>query len=471
MTAFLLNNKLVKTTAPAGMVLLDFIRREKGLKGTKSACREGDCGSCTVLLGALDDENNINYHAITSCITPLGNAHGKHVVTIEGLNNNEITPVQKVLIDAAATQCGYCTPGIVLSLTGYVLSNKEYTFDKAKDAVGGNICRCTGYKSIENAIEKLIARLNAENIGGDLNKLITGRYVPENFSKVKNVLKNIEPYKPTEKAAMVIGGGTDLYVQQPDKMIAIDPFLVSNDKMLTSITIDGNWCKVGAACKITDLLEHDAIQKAIPGFKQFMKLIASKLIRNIATIAGNLVNASPIGDLSVFFLALGAELRLESEERGVRKVKLKDFFKAYKTIDLQEGELVSSINFKLPDERTKFNFEKVSKRKYLDIATVNTAILIDLEDAKIKEINLSVGGVAPIPLYLKNTCEFLLGKELNEKTIMEAAEILNKEIAPISDVRGSVGYKRLLARQLFYAHFFELFPENFRGMEIMPTNF
>lgn len=201
-----------------------------------------------------------------------------------------------------------------------------------------------------------------------------------------------------------------------------------------------------------------------------MELIASKLIRNTATVAGNIVNASPIGDLSILFLALDAELGLKSRDKETRNVKLKEFFKAYKTIDLKKGELVTSINFRSPGTKTKFNFEKVSKRKYLDIATVNSAILVEVDREKVKGVNLSIGGVAAVPLYLKGTCEYLLGKELNETTILEAAEILNKEIAPISDVRGSAEYKRLLARQLFYAHFLKLFPENVKNMELRPTN-
>ena len=134
MTEFLLNDKLVKTDVSDGIILLDFIRGNKKLKGTKSACREGDCGSCTVLVGTLGD-NRVNYQAITSCITPLGNMHKKHVVTIEGLNNSEISPIQQAMVDTAAIQCGYCTPGIVLSLTAYVLSNNRYDFESAKNAV------------------------------------------------------------------------------------------------------------------------------------------------------------------------------------------------------------------------------------------------------------------------------------------------------------------------------------------------
>ncbi len=466
MTEFLLNNKLIHTDLPKGMVLLDFIRNERGLKGTKTACREGDCGSCTVLLGTLGVEGNIHYKAITSCITPLGNAHGKHVVTIEGLNSKEISPVQKSLVDTAAIQCGYCTPGIVLSLTGYVLSETNYSFKRAKDAVGGNICRCTGYKSIERAIDELNNILKTNQIKGGIDDLSAKNFIPAYFKDVKSQLRKIESSDSSENAIQVIGGGTDLYVQRPDEMIEVQPRLVSDDSSLTSITLQDNKLKIGAACKMTDLLENKALRDAIPGFENFIELIASKLIRNIATIAGNIVNASPIGDLSILFLALDAELEIESSDKQQRKIKLKDFFKAYKKIDLQKNEIIKSIKIELPNGRSKFNFEKVSKRKYLDIASVNSAILVEHDNNEITNIHMAVGGVAPIPMYLNKTCKFLKDKELSDKVIAEAAGVLGKEISPISDVRGSAEYKKLLTRQLFYAHFIELFPEYLMNLEI-----
>ncbi|NJO90606.1 MAG: 2Fe-2S iron-sulfur cluster binding domain-containing protein [Chloroflexia bacterium] len=466
MTEFLLNNKLIRTDLPKGMILLDFIRNERGLKGTKTACREGDCGSCTILLGTLNSKGDIHYKAITSCITPLGNAHGKHVVTIEGLNSKEISPVQKSLVDTAAIQCGYCTPGIVLSLTGYVLSEANYSFERAKDAVGGNICRCTGYKSIERAIEELNNVLKSSKMDDGMDALVANNFVPAYFKDIKSQLQKIKSSGSSENASQVIGGGTDLYVQRPDEMIEVEPRLVSNDPSLTSITLQGGKLKIGAACKMTELLENKTLQDTIPGFKNFIELIASKLIRNIATVAGNIVNASPIGDLSILFLALDAMLEIETFDKKRREVKLKDFFKAYKKIDLQKNEMIKSITIELPDGRSKFNFEKVSKRKYLDIASVNSAILVEHDDHKITDIHMAVGGVAPIPKYLSETCKFLKGKELSDKTIAEAAELLGEEISPISDVRGSAEYKKLLAKQLFYAHFLELFPEYLMNLEI-----
>ena len=163
---------------------------------------------------------------------------------------------------------------------------------------------------------------------------------------------------------------------------------------------------------------------------------------------------------------MDANLELGTLDESKREIKLKSFFKGYKLIDLGENEIVRAIKFELPGTRTKFNFEKVSKRKYLDIATVNSACLIEVSEDKIEKIHLSIGGVAPVPLYLIKTCEKLHGSIINGKNIKEAAIILDEEISPISDVRGSAEYKRLLARQLFYVHFLNLFPRQLENFKI-----
>ncbi len=154
MITFILNNEKVSTGSPAGSSLLDFVRYETGLPGTKIGCREGDCGACTVLMGSLEN-GTVSYKSIVSCLTPLVNVHGKHIVTVEGINTGHLSPVQKALVDNSATQCGFCTPGIVMSLTAFSLADTKPTAETAIASVSGNICRCTGYKSIEKAAEAI----------------------------------------------------------------------------------------------------------------------------------------------------------------------------------------------------------------------------------------------------------------------------------------------------------------------------
>lgn len=204
--------------------------------------------------------------------------------------------------------------------------------------------------------------------------------------------------------------------------------------------------------------ESTVFQKYLPRLKRFMDLIASLPIRNSATVGGNIINASPIGDMTIFFLALNASVILNNGLKQ-RKILLKDLFKGYKELDKSEDEYLEFIEFKLPSKNSYFNFEKVSKRTHLDIASVNSAIYIELENDIIKEIHLAAGGVAPIPLYLKNTSKYLIGKRIEIDLLNDALTILQSEISPISDIRGSEDYKRLLLNQLFKAHFIELYPE------------
>ena len=468
MTTFLLNDTLVRTDVPKGMSLLNFIRNEAGLKGTKSGCKEGDCGACTVLEGTLQD-GKVIYKSIVSCLTPLGNVHGKHIVTVEGLNNNELTPVQQVMVDNAATQCGFCTPGFVVSFTGYSLSAKAGNPEEAIASVAGNICRCTGYKSIEKAAFILADILKNKDTKQSLEWLIKNRFVPEYFKEVKAKLETI---KPDEKILSApdkqIAGGTDLMVQQPE-MITISAleFLSLNDD-LKQIYKNGNTLIVGGAVTVNQLLENKDFSRAFPKAKSWFKLISSEQIRNTATLAGNIVNASPIGDMSIFFLALDAVLVLEKNNNS-RKVALKEFFIDYKKIDKEDNEIIKSVEFNLLTEYDRFNFEKVSKRIHLDIASVNTAIFLKTKENIIIKALLSAGGVAPVPKFLYQTSDFLSGKKLTPELLAGAQSVMEKEVSPIDDIRGSEYYKKLLLKQLLTAHFMEIFPEIFNEKVLLKT--
>jgi xanthine dehydrogenase small subunit len=229
-----------------------------------------------------------------------------------------------------------------------------------------------------------------------------------------------------------------------------------NHSLLKGIQKDGNKCVIGGSVTVTDLAESAIMQECFPKLKNYIKLISSTPIRNIATVAGNFINASPIGDLTIFFLALNATV-VFGDGSNSREVLLRKLYKGYKTLDKAPNEYIEKIWFAVPDKNTCFHFEKVSKRTYLDIATVNSAISITMDGGQMNEVYLSAGGVAPIPLFLEKTSSFLKGRTPNDDTIFEAIEILQSEISPISDVRGTEEYKRLLLGQLVKAHFMELF--------------
>lgn len=466
MITFILNDKKVHTNAHPGTTLLDFIRYNQDLPGTKIGCREGDCGACTVLEGRLDGDKLV-YRSIVSCLAPLGNAQGKHIVTVEGLNMEQLSPVQQAMVDHNGTQCGICTPGFVVSLTGHTLSHEMSDAEGAIESVNGNICRCTGYKSIERAAISISNMLKDKNPDKPIEWLVENGFLPAYFIDIQAKLQKFQnSTNKIKNGRQFIGGGTDLMVQKPDAIAESDLQLVFDDEQLKGITHKDGEIIIGAAATANDIMHSPMLNELFPEIKKHFKLISSDPIRNMGTIAGNIVNASPIADLSIFFLALGASVRLVSSENK-RELPLHQLFLDYKKLDMKPAEHIDSISFPIPQKPFDFNFEKVSKRTHLDIASVNSALLITIENDRIQKCRVSVGGVSPVPLFLKKCSGFLTGKPLTPSSIIEAAGVLDLEIAPISDVRGSKEYKRLLARQLFFAHFIELFPGNLSMTELV----
>ncbi|MEO8447165.1 MAG: FAD binding domain-containing protein [bacterium] len=460
-------DELIETEINPATVLLDFVRNQR-LTGTKEGCKEGDCGACTVLTGELS-RGEIKYRAINSCLIPLQNVIGKHIVTIEGINQNDnfLNPLQQAFVDEGASQCGFCTPGFIISLTGFFLNNTSEDKFAVLDALDGNICRCTGHNSIIRAAESISEKFKfiLNTNGTKLKYLTDNKIIPEYFLSVKSRLEKLEnenssktPFSGSTK--YFIGGGTDLFVQRPDEMLSSEISFLSGNKNLTGIIEKDGKCFVGSSTTVTELLESSIIKKIIPGIDRFAELFGSTPIRNSATVGGNLNNASPIGDMTAFFMGLNSSVILKKgNDNSKRVIPLNKFYKGYKVTERNPDELMEAINFTIPCGYYFFNFEKVSKRTYLDIATVNSAMLINVENGSIINVNISAGGVGPTPLYLFNTCNFLNSKELNFNNIKEAVTIADSEIAPISDARGSSEYKRLLLSRLIYLHFINLFPE------------
>ncbi len=458
---FICNNSEIEASVHPGVSLLNFIRKELHLTGTKEGCKEGDCGACTVLVGNLRNDK-LEYHSVNSCLLPLGNINNSHIVTVEGLNSNNLTQIQTHFINEGASQCGFCTPGFIVSLTGYLINNEDYEIDKALNSIAGNICRCTGYSSISRSVNNVLHKFNSANgmWSDKISFLIKNNFLPDYFSGIAERLRKLQTEKSNghdRKTKYFIAGGTDLYVQKPDELLEQQVVFIK-DKNLSYIKVEDNICRVGAATTFEMINDSPVFQKYFPQLNRFMDLIASLQIRNCATVGGNIINASPIGDITIFFLALNASLVL-NDGKNQRRILLNNLFKGYKQLDKSDDEYLEYIEFKLPSQNSHFNFEKVSKRTHLDIASVNSAMYVEVIDNIITDIHTSAGGVSPIPLYMENTSRFLLDKEIKMETVTEALPIIQSEISPISDVRGSEDYKRLLLNQLFKAHFIELFPE------------
>ncbi|MCH7574867.1 MAG: FAD binding domain-containing protein [Candidatus Marinimicrobia bacterium] len=457
-THFILNDAEIHTRASGGLLLLDYIRNRARLPGTKEGCREGDCGACTVLVGSPEG-GEVNYLPITSCLMPLGEAHGKHVVTIEGLNLPGLSPVQAAIVAEGASQCGFCTPGFVVSLTAMMMSSADVSAD---EALSGNLCRCTGYRSLKAAARSLSRSVGVE-------AMTAAGELPGYFSDIPARLSAIPPPAAPadpDSEAQWIAGGTDLYVQKGAAIPGAPVYLLGGREDLTGVTLEGDHLRVGAATTFQAFAGSRDVQAVAPKIEAYMSEIASWPVRNRATLGGNIINASPIADMTILLLALDCSLELE--KAGVmRTVALRKFYRGYKQMDLLPGELLRHIIMPLPPSGARLNFEKVAKRTRLDIASVNSAALIMVAgDGRISAAHLSFGGVSPVPLYLTRSSDFLTGKSPSPQLLAELLAMAQDEIAPISDIRGSADYKRLLVRQLLISHFLTLLPDALAVEEI-----
>jgi xanthine dehydrogenase small subunit len=462
---FILNDAEVATSLPAGTALLDFIRDERRLTGTRSGCREGDCGACTVLLGR-GGGGGVRYRPVASCLFPLADAGGSHVVTVEGLNRVELTPVQQAMLSEGASQCGFCTPGIVVSLTGFLLASRGLEGEEAVTAIEGNVCRCTGYAAIRRAVERLLREVRPllEGSPERLPALVELGVVPPYFTGIAARLEALA--RPPRRAAppaggsgvVVMAGGTDLYVQHGPELPERELLLLSRRGGFSGIWPGPRRLFIGAATPLADLMESPLVAAMLPALPGFLHRVSSSQIRSRATIGGNIANASPIGDLSVMLLALGAMIGLRARGR-TRETKLRDFFLGYKKLDLRSGEVIAWVAVPHAGNGLLFNFEKVARRRSQDIASANSAIGLEMEGERIVAARVAAGGVAPVPLYLKEASAFLAGKTVRGPLVRELADVADREIAPISDVRGSAAYKRALLRRLLGAHFLALFPD------------
>jgi xanthine dehydrogenase small subunit len=453
----IVNNDLCETDLPPGEATLDFLRTGRGLKGTKEGCREGDCGACTVLVGELRG-GRVRYRPACSCILPLGLVEDRHVVTIEVLTGAAPSPVQRAIVDHGATQCGFCTPGIVVSATALLLEAERLDDDATEVALAGNLCRCTGYESIRRAARAVLAAFpdlpapGPERVG----RLIAGGALPGWFAGIPERLAALGGAGdgPEAGGGVPVGGGTDLWVQRGSRL-RDTPLRFVRARPAAPVEARGDLLIVDAAATVADLEGAGAFREAVPGFDRAARLIASPQIRARGTVGGNIVNASPIGDLSVIFLALGAEVTI-SGPGGTRTLPLRELFRGYKQLDLADGEIIESLTVhRAPAGR--FHFEKVSRRTHLDIASVNTAAWFETDGETVTRARLSAGGVAPIPLFLARASAAVAERPASWETAALAAGTADREIAPIGDVRGSAEYKRLLLRQLLLAHFVTAF--------------
>lgn len=442
MITFVCNGEKQTTDCPGGLPVLDWIRDRYGLKGTKEGCREGDCGACTVVIGRNTSEG-IKYSSVCSCLLPMQVLQGCHLVTVEGLSQNGLlTPFQSEFYEQAASQCGFCTPGMIMSLTGFLLGERELTFENAMESLDGNICRCTGYGAVQRAVMNVISSMS---IGYEhrLEMLIEKGHVPEYFREIPELLQSVgQGEQVSGKTA--VAGGTDLYVHPPDEVFSDELLLIQAP---SGIGRNADTVTVGAGATIESIRESAVFRELFPTLDGFFRKISSTQIRSRATLGGNIMNGSPIADLAVLFLALGASVHTAGG-----KIPLKNFYLGYKKFAVAKGELLTELTFPVPKEGSILSAVKVCKREYLDIASVNSAALFKIEKGSIAFATVAAGGVFPYPLFLERTSCLLSGRDLSEETIALAETSATGEIAPISDIRGSKEYKTELLKSQIRFH-------------------
>lgn len=469
---FLLNDELVKTDVPPGLLALDYVRQRRQLTGTKEGCKEGDCGACTVIVGELLSDGCLRYRPMTSCLLPMGELQGKHLVTIEGLNMKGLSPVQQAMVKCGGSQCGYCTSGFIVAMTAGLMEPKvALNKEGMLYAISGNLCRCTGYRSIKEAGMEAIDSLAEKLADKDrIAALCDAGALPEYFRMIAERLKVLQINRSEAletvqggglENRIVIAGGTDLYVQRGEAIPEKPVNLLNTLKEIEPVCLREDRLIVDARMTFEAFAEDPLIQSYLPTMADYNLLIASWPVRTRSSLGGNICNASPIADMVCLLLALDTELTL-SLKQVKRKLLLKDFYLGYKQLAKESDELVVELSFPVPKAESRVNWEKVSKRAWLDIATVNSAARIDVVDGMIQKASIALGGVAATPLYLDRASASLAEVPLGFEAVGNAIEIALSEFDPISDVRGTATYKRLLARQLLWAHFVKLYPAVFR---------
>jgi xanthine dehydrogenase small subunit len=447
----------LKNVSPT-ITLLEYLR-QSGRVGTKEGCGDGDCGACTVAIIGVGADGKAHYQAVNSCLIPLGAVAGQEIFTVEGISNGRLHPVQAAMVENGGSQCGYCTPGFIMSMFA------AYYDGKIDDlSVEGNLCRCTGYLPIRRAaqsvsknraVDSFSEKLTQANLEISSLQYHAGGQRFYRPTRLREVLDLLQQYPE----ATLVAGATDLGLEF-SYHTRVFPILISLDTVaeLKMLNQTPEVVEIGAAVPLSHI--EETLRGAFPSLDEMLHWFAARQVRNRATLGGNIGTASPIGDLPPVLLSLDAELRIASMS-GERTTPLADFFKGYHQTDLQAGEVIVSI--KIPKtlaagavRRIQQSY-KVGKRGTDDISIVAAAFAIDLnEHNEIVRARLAYGGVAAIPARAVGVERLLEGQLWNLDTVHRAKPALKDAFTPISDLRGSAEYRKLLIANLFEKFFVEM---------------
>lgn len=449
---FLLNGETVAlTNVKPTTTLLDWLREERGLTGTKEGCNEGDCGACSVVVQDVDGQKALN-----SCILFLPQLNGKAVRTVEGLSAQDGTlhPVQDAMIKHHGSQCGFCTPGFIASMAS-AHANGATDHD---NQLAGNLCRCTGYAPIIRAAEEASAEPVPDWIKDELPPSSDSTSMqPENSDALARLYAKMPE-------ATLVAGATDVGLWVTKSLRDLKPVIFLNRCAdLTEVEITEDAINIGAMVNMNTLRE--VLTPYFPSYAEMLRRYASTQVRNAATLGGNIANGSPIGDNPPALIALNATLNLRLGDRR-RGLPIEDFFITYGKQDRLDGEFVESIS--IPKQPDRLKVYKISKRFDQDISAVLGAFNITVEDGKIAAARIAFGGMAATPKRAHHVEDALIGKAWNEETIANAWKAWEQDFTPMSDMRASADYRLEIARNLLTRYYLEDLGAQTSVLEVQP---
>ena len=469
---FLLNGQTIELDSiePTRSVL-EYLREDQLCVGTKEGCAEGDCGACTVVVGDLVD-NELTLKTVNACIQFVPTLDGKALFTVEYLKGNDgcLHPVQQSMVDCHGSQCGFCTPGFVMSLwnayTDGEAKGRRPTREELATQISGNLCRCTGYRPILDAGQAMFdlptVRFDHEAIASQLRELqastpLTLRWESVNYYAPRT-LDELTDLRGQYPDATLLAGCTDIGLWVNKQLRDLGDILYIGDVgELKSIDPSARTLKIGAGVSLSDA--YAAIAEHYPQLDQMWERFASVPIRNAGTLGGNVANGSPIGDSMPWLLALQASVTLTSCE-GTRSIPLEALYIDYMQNAIQANEVLEAIDIPLPSDTLAFRTYKLSKRFDVDISAVCAAFAIELNDGVIESATVAFGGMAAIPKRALLCEQALQGKRWSEATVQSARQALRHDFTPLDDMRASAGYRMQIASNLLYRFFLETRPDN-----------
>jgi xanthine dehydrogenase small subunit len=463
---FLLNGEICRVShINPTITLLNFLRNEKQLTGSKEGCGEGDCGACTVVVGE-NIQGTMNYVAVNGCIQFVAMLEGKSVWTIEGVKgkSDQLHPVQEAFVKTHGTQCGFCTPGFVMSLFAAHLNGAEYNKVEADTLFAGNLCRCTGYGSIVQAAENMngqkLAPLDDERI--HLDQIMLGEIKNSHTVCLEEGGRTF--YSPASAddlaklyadnpEATIVAGATDvgLWVTKLRKEL---PVVIHLGRVADLRFIKETDEKIVFGAGVTHSEAMPVLAKYFPDFGEMMRRLGAVQVRNSGTLVGNIANGSPIGDTPPALMVLGACLHLRHGDKR-RSVLLEDYFIAYGKQDRAKGEFVESVEVPLTGLGSNARFYKISKRFDQDISAVCGCFNIERDGSIVKAARIAFGGMAATPLRAKAVEAALIGQAWSEETISKAMEAFEMDYTPISDMRASKEYRMTVSKNLLRRYYLE----------------